>query len=394
MSSEAAPAGVDRDGRPWLVLHVIDSLGSLGGAERGLVQEIVRFPSARSVVVVLFDRAPLRPALEAAGVEVVELGLAHGGLHRTLPVAVRRVAGEVRRRKPDVVHTSLFHGNLVGQWAAAITRRPVVSTLVSSGLRYDAGAQGSARRRKVLLGLARAAAWVSRARWRAITHHAADSNATVFGIDPAAVTVVPRGIDPERFAPAPDGGAPPHLEGRPALINVGRHFPAKAQWDLIAAMPQVLSALPEARLRIVGEEGPTSDRLRAAIAEHGVGDAVVLQPTVEDIVPLLRGSDVFTFSSHHEGLGTAVLEALAVGLPVVSFDLPSVREVTDDGRVATLVPMGDVDALARAIVEVAATAGDADAAAERRRWVCEHYDADVVAAQVEAVLLAAIARHR
>ncbi len=130
------------------------------------------------------------------------------------------------------------------------------------------------------------------------------------------------------------------LPGNPALLNVGRHFPAKAQWDLIEALGTVVSELPEAHLGIVGQQGPTTERLQKRIADLGLGACVDLLDTVDDIAPLLRGADVFAFSSHHEGLGTAVLEALAIGLPVVSFDLPSVREVTDDGRFATLVPAG------------------------------------------------------
>ncbi len=146
--------------RPLHVLHVIDSIGALGGAERGLVQEVCRFDRVRSTVVVLAGRSPLRAVLADAGVDVIELDLPHGALLSRLPLGLWRVLGIIRRVRPDVIHTSLFHGNLVGQVAGWMTRVPVVSTLVSSGERYGSANAVMSRGQALLLRVAgRRHAW-------------------------------------------------------------------------------------------------------------------------------------------------------------------------------------------------------------------------------------------
>lgn len=371
------------------VLHVIDSLSPFGGAERGLAREVSRFDQVSSTVVVLSGRSPLRSVLADAGVEVIELDVIRGPLVSWLPVAVWRVARAVRRARPDVVHTSLFQGNLVGQAAAMLTRVPVVSALVSSGDRYSTANASVSRSQAILLRLGRMVARLAHPRYRALTRHAAESNATLYRLRPEEVTVIPRGVELDALAAPPTPERSRRLPGSPAFINVGRHVTAKAQWDLIEAFAAVVQELPEARLSIVGKTGPTTERLQAKIAEHDLAGSVELLDTVDDIAPLLHGSDVFAFSSHHEGLGTAVLEALAVGLPVVSYDIPSVREVTDDGRLASLAPLGDVPALAAALVDAARRPGDEAGVQDRRSWIARRFAIEVVAAEVEALLISA-----
>jgi glycosyltransferase involved in cell wall biosynthesis len=75
------------------------------------------------------------------------------------------------------------------------------------------------------------------------------------------------------------------------------------------------------------------------------------------------------------------------GAPVVAFDIPPVREVTAGGRFARLVPVGDVVALAEAVLDAIAIAGHDTHVTEARQWVAENYSLDGVASRVEGLLL-------
>ncbi|HEX6568054.1 MAG TPA: glycosyltransferase, partial [Acidimicrobiales bacterium] len=130
------PVTVPRDprGARLRVVHVIDSLAGSGGAENRLVDEVVALGDRFDQTVVrLFERDFLDDRLGAAGVPVVALGFTARRAGRTWPVVGHRLAGVLRELRPDVVHTSLFTGNLVGQLAGARVGVPVVSTFNRTG---------------------------------------------------------------------------------------------------------------------------------------------------------------------------------------------------------------------------------------------------------------------
>src|SRR5690606_3915837 len=105
-----------------------------GGAENRLVDEVVALAGRFDQTVVrLFERDFLDDRLAAAGVPVVALGFTARRAGRTGPLVAHRRAGGVRALRPDVVHTSLVTGNLVGQLAGARRRVPVVSTFSRTG---------------------------------------------------------------------------------------------------------------------------------------------------------------------------------------------------------------------------------------------------------------------
>jgi glycosyltransferase involved in cell wall biosynthesis len=105
----------------------------------------------------------------------------------------------------------------------------------------------------------------------------------------------------------------------------------------------------------------------------------------QDASTILAAADVFVFSSLMEGLGTAVLEAMAARVPVVAFDFPRVREITNEGRVAHLVPVGNAERLADATTAVLArTAPDLTDLAHQ--WICDRYDIQAVAHELQTYL--------
>lgn len=151
----------------------------------------------------------------------------------------------------------------------------------------------------------------------------------------------------------PGGGQEPRTLGtRPAIITtVGRLVDLKDHPTLIRAFARVRES-HEATLQIVGA-GPNKDRLAALAGELGVSEDVLLLGWHDDPYSVLQESDIFVLSSTTEGFGIVLVEALACGLPAVSTDCKGgPREILEDGSSGLLVPVGDPEPMAAAILRL------------------------------------------
>lgn len=372
-------------------MHVIDSLAGSGGAENRLVDEVLALDDRfEQTVVRLFERDFLEARLTAAGIPVVALGYRAGRAGRTWPMVARRLAAELRRLRPDVVHTSLFTGNLVGQLAGWRLGVPVVSTFNRTG--------ELALQRRLQPGVA---SWKGRAmqaigRWaddrgdvhyRAVGTYARATNCASLGLPVERATVVPRGV---ALAPAPGAdrgrdtfGLP---EEGPLFVNVARLVPEKAQHLLVEAFAGVRGQLPDAQLAIAGAAGPGEAAVLAAIERTGVGGAVHLLGFRDDVRALVATADVFAFSSISEGAPGAVVEAMALGTPVAAFAIPPVAELTEGDRYGWMAEPGATEALARAMLAAATDAGRHERAAAARAHVAGHYSLAAVARRLGDLL--------
>ncbi len=367
------------------VLHVVDSLADTGGAERRLVEEVLALaPRFDQRVVRLYERDQLQGRLEKAGIPVVAIGLSGRWAGRTWPWAAARLHGEFRRWRPDVVHTTLFSANLTGQLAARPLGIPVVSSFNRTGeLTLQRALQPGVAgwKGRTMQAIARRAARSDGVHFRAVSTYARDTNCELFDVPRARVTVVPRGVADER--PPPDVGRAAFglRDGRPLFVNVARIAPEKAQHLLVEALAEVRLKLPDAELAIAGAAGSAEPDVRSAIAAHGLTDAVHLLGWRGDAGALVACADVFAFSSLSEGSPSAVLEAMALGTPVVAFAIGPVAELTDEGRHARLVPVGSSAALAEAMV-AASTDPDRDARVRAAREWAERFTLDEVAGRL------------
>lgn len=355
------------------VLYAIEGLGT-GGAERSLA-EMLPLLAAGGVepeVVCLFRRQGAHEAVEAAGVPVTVLG-ARGWAGR-----LRELRRRLRRRRPDLVHTMLFRTDLLGRLAAAGTGVPVLGSLV--GTPYAAVRLGDPRIDPRRLRLARRAdSWTARRLCRhfhAVSHAVAEAAVRDLGVAPERITVVPRGRDPERLG---RGSPERRAESRRRLglgddqrvvVTAGRHEFQKGQLDLVAAMARLAGGEREGPvLLIAGREGTSTLELRAAAAP--LGRRVRLLGHRDDLPDVLAAGDLFAFPSRYEGMPGAVIEAMALGLPVVASDIRPVREVVEPGVSALLVPPGDPDSLAAAIDAMLTDHRLAGAAGRRGRALFE-----------------------
>jgi glycosyltransferase involved in cell wall biosynthesis len=132
------------------------------------------------------------------------------------------------------------------------------------------------------------------------------------------------------------------------IVCVGRLSPEKDQAMLIRAMTMLPAALSW-RLAIVGE-GAERAALEALVRRHGLTDRIIFTGQVVDPFGWMCRARVAVCASVYEGLGNAIIEALACGTPVVATDCPyGPAEILQDGRYGTLTPVGDASAMAAAI---------------------------------------------
>lgn len=136
------------------------------------------------------------------------------------------------------------------------------------------------------------------------------------------------------------------------VVAVGRLTRQKGFDRLIRAFDEVARTYPDWTLRICGT-GRQRRRLERIIKRRGLDGRVLLLGPVEHIEEQLARASVFALSSRFEGMPLALIEAMSKGLPVVAFDCPTgPAEVIEDGRSGLLVPDGDIDGLARALMAV------------------------------------------
>ena len=146
--------------------------------------------------------------------------------------------------------------------------------------------------------------------------------------------------------------AEPARASHPVILGVGRLTPQKGFDRLVRAFAPVAAAHPEWTLRICGN-GPRRVPLRHLVRRLALATRVQRPGAVERIDKEMTRASVYVLSSRFEGFPMVLLEAMSMGLAIVSFDCPTgPRELLDDSRTGLLVPEGDVAALAAAIERV------------------------------------------
>jgi glycosyltransferase involved in cell wall biosynthesis len=181
---------------------------------------------------------------------------------------------------------------------------------------------------------------------------------------PGQHTAILNGIDVEAFARGQGDRAEVRREMGVSpdaflVASVGRLVPVKGHVHLIEALPEVLRRRPDAAVLIVGD-GPLRRDLEGRARSLGVADRVRLPGHRGDVARVLGAADLFALPSLNEGLGLALVEAMAMGLATVASRVGGVPEVVLDGETGLLTPPGDAGALAGAILRLM---GDAEARA-------------------------------
>jgi glycosyltransferase involved in cell wall biosynthesis len=264
---------------------------------------------------------------------------------RLVPYSVAKIvelAGDLRRGQYDIVHTHLYQADVIGRVAAAIAGIPTVVKSL-----HNMGAWKSRRHllvdRLLSARTAKVICCSAYQREAAIRQEKLAEN---------KVVTIYHGVDLERFRPLDDRQAFAKTVGldptRRTVGTVGRMIDLKGQIHFLDAIPAVLAQHPDTQFMIVGD-GPLRERLFGAIKDKSYRDRVLFPGLRGDIPELLGLMDVFVFPSLSEGLGIAVLEAMAARLPVVASEIRPLTELVVPGETGYLVPPRDHAELAGAV---------------------------------------------
>lgn len=332
------------------ILQLIDR-PFLGGGQTAVLNLARGLDRRRfEVAVASATGGPFVDAVRAAGVRHLPADIGKTAGSR----AVRELGRILESERPDVLHT---HGGVAGLWGRRAARRArtpgVVHTL--HGIHYLHYRNPVLKRAMIVLErrLSRTTAAVvvvSRAdlesarRWRLAP--AGRLRLIYNGLDFARTAAAPGelrielGLSPETFL----AGAVSRLHRQKGLV----HF--------VRAAALVRTLVPAAAFAVAGG-GPLHGKLRAEIRKHGLEGAFHLLGERADSGRDLAAFDLLVLPSLWEGLPYVLLEAASLGKPIVATDIPGVREVVRDGENGLLVPAGEHERLAAAIVRLATDPG-------------------------------------
>jgi glycosyltransferase involved in cell wall biosynthesis len=331
------------------VLHVITGPLAFGGAEVMLYRLVAasRAEVAHEVMS-LTELGPVADRIRELGVPVHALGMARNRFRIPDPVKVARLAAYIRRTRPDVVQTWLYHADLLGGFAARLAGAPrIVWGIHNSTL-------DATHSRVTTRWTAAVCAHVSR--W--IPHAIVSVSRTArelhvrLGYDPRKFVIIPNGFDADLLRPDPvarravreELGIP---EGVGVIGMIARVDPQKDHPTFIRAAAFVARRRRDALFLLCGEGAAPGGALAGAIAADGLGARFLLLGRRDDVPRVLNALDVCTLSSAYgEAFPLVVGEAMACGVPCVVTDLGDCAHLVGD--TGTVVPPRDPEALARA----------------------------------------------
>jgi L-malate glycosyltransferase len=332
------------------VLHLITSF-DVGGTERQAVELLKRIDRRRfdvslaamrlegplyREVAAMFPRAPQFPLTSFYNANAAK--------------QLMRLRGWLIRERVEILHAHDFYAGLLGAAAARL-----------------AGVRMISSQRHMRLSDRRAHEWGTRLTHRLASRVLVNSEAirdhllAGGGVAPEKIVVIHNGLSDaaERAAFDDDGRSKQRaallrelsLDEEAKLIGlVARLQPVKGHRYFIEAAGRVAAAEPKAHFLLVGD-GALRREIEEQAARLGVGDRMHLLGDRRDAALIAAGFDVAALASLNEGLPNAVMEAMAVGAPVVATAVGGTTELVIDGATGFLVPPADADALARRILD-------------------------------------------
>jgi glycosyltransferase involved in cell wall biosynthesis len=375
---------------PLRVALIIDDL-RVAGAQRVIAQE-VRAADPRRLrfhVLALKRIAGKTMHDEIAGTGVaIEYVEGHGLLD---PRRLWRLTVRLRQLQPDVVHTHLTYANTLGTVAARLSHVPAIATIhniTTNQDRLNAGKRFFES--EVVRHCSDRVIFVARA--------ALDEAAATFRVPRRRMFALPNAVDLTRFSPTVgfDRARKRHELGADedtALIcSVARLDPSKGHRFLLEAAALLKERHPTARYLLAGA-GREQERLAAQARRLGIDGIVTFLGVRDDVPELLAASDLFVLPSSNEGLSQAMLEAMALGVPVVATRVGGATELVMTRGTGWLVPPEAPRQLAEAIVEALSQPWLAASYARRAGdLVRQEYALDRPVDRLEAVYRDVVAR--
>jgi glycosyltransferase involved in cell wall biosynthesis len=327
------------------VLH-LQKVAGIAGSENHLLTLLPRLRQYgyEPTMLVLADGedrpGPFVERLRASGVEAGILPM-RGSID---PMLVGRLVRHVRRHAPDLVHTHLFHADLYGSLAARL-----------AGVRHIVATKHGFNpwRRRLHYALLDRMAAYSQRRIITISNAIGRWLVEVEGLPAGKMRTIHYALDAGQFRRQGEGGPVLSDPPGPVIGTVTRLMRQKGVHVLIQAFAHCVKEQPAASLVIAGD-GPARSELEQQATALGIKAQVQFLGYVPHprLGYLMEGFDIFAFPTFGEGFGLAVLEAMALGKPVVASDVMAIPEIVLQGKTGLLVPPDDAPALANALLKL------------------------------------------
>lgn len=340
-----------------VILHLITDL-DLGGAETALVKLLAahRHAPYTPVVVSMTGRGALGDAVEAEGVALHSLGMRRG--HIDL-VGLFRLIGLLRRYRPAILQSWMYHADLLGLIAGRLTRVPrILWNVRCSNMDMRAYPRMSRLVVRVLARLSRQPEAV------VVNSLAGQAWHQRLGYRPRRWEYIPNGFDTARFRPDAEARAAVRAElgiasQAPLIGMLARIDPSKDHCGFLAAAARLSERRPDAHFLLAGT-GIAADNPALADAAAALGARLHLLGERRDAARLIAALDIATLSSAFgEGFPNFIGEAMACAVPCVVTDVGDSRRIVGD--CGLVVPPSDADALAEAWARLIAIGPDARA---------------------------------
>lgn len=313
------------------VFHIITCLND-GGAEGVLTRLCLHSKGTTHQVISLMDKGKYGPILETAGIKVYCLGMNPG---RPSVFKFFKLIKLIRKIRPDVVQTWMYHADLLGGLAAKFAG----VNKIFWGIRHSTLEKDKTKRSTILIAnaCARLSSWLPK-KIICCAHKALDAHAEL-GYKKQKLLVIPNGYDLTQFKPNQQLGCDVREEfgiskDEFLIGKVGRFDPFKDHANLLNA----LAALPKQsiafRCILVGkdltkENSPLVDQ----IAQLGLTDKIILAGQRSDIPAVMNALDLHVLSSSSEAFPNVLAEAMACGTPCVTTDVGDALEIVGDASV-------------------------------------------------------------
>ena len=327
------------------ILLLSTSMG-MGGADQQLLSAAQELRS-RGHEVLLISLTPLG----AMGLEARRRGIPTESLEMRRgfpdPRGLLRLSRLARSWRPDIVHSHMIHANLM---ARALRLFGLVPALVSTIHSVQEGGRARMAVYRLTNGLVDRMTIVSEAAAAAFV-----SSGT---IPRDLLRVIPNGVDTDRFRDVPPDSRESlrqalNLRNAFVWIAVGRFEAPKDYPTMLRAFAAVRQQHPDSVLLLVGE-GPLRSNSEALVHELGLNGSVHFLGVRSDVPELMGAADAYVMSSAWEGMPVVLLEAGAAGLPIVATSVGGNPEVVCDRESGFLVPPGDPEQLAEAMLRLSA----------------------------------------
>ena len=381
---------------PCKVVYFCDAV-FLGGAEAYLKLLVPEIPQQeyqpRVALSPLPQMAPLAQFFDERGICVDEVDSANRSPLKVFLECYRYF----RRHQPTIVHFNLNNtfSCFVPILAAYFSRVPWKLATEHLDLQLAIGKRAGVRTKKV----------VKRVMTFCLDYTIPVSQANKqllvqdYRVHPYRLKLILNGIDVNRFSFSESGrrairqslgiGPEQTLVGTVARFNF-----QKGHQYTVDAIPAILKSCPQTRFLFIGE-GPTQARLADRVSRLGLEPYVIFAGAREDIPEILSALDIFLLTSLYEGLPLSILEAMAVGLPVVATSVSGTPEAVADEHTGLLIPPADSQAVASAVVRLVRDPGARRRmGANGRDLVHRRFDKSLMVRQVEHIYQNLVDPHR